>query len=99
MVEVLKRKRWVSPIRRGNKYSTFPVTHLMGWLSEVLMRLLFANAWLLLGKVSSIAAEISCAMFPLCSIAHSCGHSAECIIGKDCFVASHHAWMSARVSW
>lgn len=63
------------------------------------MRLLFANASLLLGRVSSIAAEISCVMFPLCSIAHNCGHSAEGAISEGCFVASHHAWMSARVSW
>ena len=63
------------------------------------MRLLFVNASLLLGKVSSIAAEISCVIFPLCGIAHSCGHSAEGVIGEGCFVASHHAWMSARVSW
>ena len=76
-----------------------PVTHLMGWLSEVLIRALVANTLLLLGSVSSMAAEISCVRFPLCGIAHSCGHSVEDVMGEAGFVANHHAWMPARVSW
>ena len=75
------------------------ITHLMGWLSEVLMRSLVANTPLLFGNLSSIAAEISWARFPLCGIAHSWGHSAEGVIGEAGFVANHHVWMSARVSW
>ena len=43
----------------GQQRFRVPVTHLMGWLSEVLMRLLVANTSLLLGRVSSIASEIS----------------------------------------
>jgi hypothetical protein len=76
-----------------------PVTYLMGWLSEVLMRSLVANTSLLLESGSSMAAEISCARFPPRGIAHSCGHSAEGIVGGGGCVAIHHAWMSARDSW
>ena len=68
-----------------------PVTHLIGWLCEVLTRLLVANTSLLLGSISSIASEISCVRFPLCGIAHNCGHSAEGVIGEAGFVASHQA--------
>lgn len=62
------------------------------------MRLPVADARLL-GKVSPIAAEISCVMSPLFGIVHSCGHSTDAVIGEARFVASHHAWISARDSW
>ena len=68
-----------------------PVTHLMGWLSEVLTRSLVANTSLLLGSISPIASEISWVRFPLCGIAHSWGHSAEGVIGEAGLVAGHHA--------
>jgi len=55
------------------------------------MRLLVANALLLLGSVSPIAAEISWARFLLCGTTHSCGHSMEGVIGEARFAASHHA--------
>jgi hypothetical protein len=88
MAEALKSERRLSA--RGQQKFRVPGTYLMGWLSEVLMRLPVANASLLLGNVSSIAAQISCVMSP-CDIAHSCGHPVECAAGKTCFVAGHHA--------
>ena len=99
MVEVLKREQWLSERCVEQQRFRAPVTYLMGWLSEVLTRSLVVNTSLLLGSISSIAAEISCVRFPLCGIAHSWGHSAEGVIGEVGFVESHHARMSARVSW
>lgn len=68
-----------------------PGTHLMGWLSEVLMRLPVENVSMLLGNLSSIAAKSSCVRSQCDMVPHSCGHSGEVSTDKACFVEGHHA--------